>query len=71
MSLFRSEEHAARWLEGRPEPPGATIAAQTLWALADAWYADRISPDWRPRTREENRAILDRLGLTEPFWRLE
>jgi hypothetical protein len=63
MSLFRSEEHA-------PEG-GETIPAGTLWRLADAWYRDRLAPDWRPRTRAENRAILDGLGLTGPFWSLE
>jgi hypothetical protein len=26
--------------------------------------------DWRPRSRERNRAILDSLGLTGEFWRL-
>ena len=71
MSLFRSEEHAAHWLEGRPEPPGETIPAETLWRLADGWYADRVSPGWRPRSRAESRAILDGLGLTGPFWSLE
>ncbi len=71
MNLFRSEEHAERWLEGRPEPPGATIPAETLWRLADEWYAGRLAPDWQPRTADENRAILDSLGLTGPFWQLE
>ena len=26
--------------------------------------------EWQPHTREQNRAILERLGLTGPFWRL-
>jgi hypothetical protein len=29
-----------------------------------------LQPDWRPRSRDENQAILDRLGLGGPFWRL-
>jgi hypothetical protein len=68
MNLFRSEEHVERWLGGRP--PGATIAATTLAELAQAWWEDRLSPDWRPHTRAQNQAILDGLGLTDPFWRL-
>jgi len=68
MNLFRSEEHIARWLGGRP--PGATISAQTLCDLAHAWWDTRLSADWRPRTRDENQAILDRLGLAGPFWQL-
>jgi hypothetical protein len=68
MNLFRSEEHVERWLSGRT--PGATIPVAQLSALAHAWWGDRLSPEWRPRTRGESQAILDRLGLTGPFWRL-
>lgn len=70
MNLFRSEEHAARFDEGRGLPPGATIGAEQLCELAHAWWDTRLQPDWRPRTRNENQAILDRLGLTGEFWRL-
>ena len=31
---------------------------------------DRFSPKWQPHTREQNAAILERLGLTGEFWRL-
>lgn len=68
MNLFRSEEHIARWLDGRE--PGATIPVTTLSALAHGWWSDRLPPEWRPHTREQNQAILDRLGLSGPFWRL-
>ena len=68
MNLFRSEEHIARWLGGRP--PGATISAQTLCDLAHAWWDTRLSADWRPRTRDENQAILASVGLTGAFWQL-
>jgi hypothetical protein len=67
MNLFRSEEHLARWLGGRE--PGATTTVTTLSDLAHAWWDDRVSPDWVPHTSEQNQAILDRLGLTGPFWR--
>ena len=68
MNLFRSEEHITRWLGGRP--PGATIPVRKLSELAHAWWQDRLDPDWRPHTRAQNQAILDRLGLTDGFWRL-
>ena len=68
MNLFRSEEHIVRWLGGRE--PGATISAAKLSALAHAWWDDRVSPDWRLHTREQNQAILERLGLTGAFWQL-
>jgi hypothetical protein len=68
MNLFRSEEHVRRWLGERE--PGATIPVGKLSELANAWWSDRLSPDWRPHTREQNQATLDRLGLTGEFWRL-
>jgi hypothetical protein len=68
MNLFRSEEHVERWLAGRD--PGATITAGEMCELAYAWWGNRLAPDWRPRTRDESQAILDSLGLTDPFWQL-
>ncbi len=68
MNLFRSEEHIARWLGGRE--PGATTSVATLSDLAHAWWDGRVSPEWQPHTREQNQAILDRLGLTGDFWQL-
>jgi hypothetical protein len=68
MNLFRSEEHIDRWLAGRE--PGATIPIAKLAELAQAWWEDRLSPDWVPHTREQNMAILGRVGLTGPFWQL-
>jgi hypothetical protein len=68
MSLFRSEAHIDRWLDGRPR--GAVLPVAKLSELAHAWWGDRLASDWRPHTREKNQAILDRLGLTGEFWRL-
>jgi hypothetical protein len=68
MNLFRSEEHVACWLGTRE--PGATIPVTKLSELAHAWWDTRLAPDWRPRSRDENQAILDRLGLVGDFWRL-
>jgi hypothetical protein len=68
MNLFRSEEHIARWLGERE--PGATIPVVKLAELAQAWWDDRLAADWRPHTREQNMAILARLGLVGDFWTL-
>jgi len=68
MNLFRSEEHLDRWLAGREQ--GATMSAGKLGELAHAWYGDRLDPGWQPHTLEQNQAILNRLGLTDDFWRL-
>lgn len=68
MLIFRSEAHVTNWLAGRAG--GATIPISKLAELAAAWWADRLDPDWRPRTLERNQAILDQLGLVGDFWRL-
>ena len=68
MNLFRSEEHVTRWLDGRP--PGATLSIAKLSELAHAWWCDRLAADWRPHVREQNQAVLTRLGLTDNFWQL-
>ncbi len=68
MNLFRSEAHITRWLGGRA--PGVTISASKLSELAHAWWSDRLDPDWKPRTTQDNQAILDRLGLTGTAWQL-
>jgi len=68
MLLFRSEAHRDRWLDGRA--PGATIPVTKLCELAFAWWGDRLDPEWRAHTREQNQAILDRLGLVGDFWQL-
>jgi hypothetical protein len=70
MNLFRSEEHVRRWLENNDYEGGATTSAAELGELAQAWWGDRLAPDWRPRAPADSQAILDRLGLTGPFWQL-
>ncbi len=68
MNLFRSEEHARRWAAGRGG--GATMPVRKLCELAHDWWGDRLAPEWRPHTREQNQRILDGLGLSGPFWQL-
>ena len=70
MNLFRSEGHVSHWLNTNGYEPGATLSVEQMGALAVAWWSDRLAPDWRPHTTEQNQAILDELGLTGEFWRL-
>jgi hypothetical protein len=55
---------------GEEPSGGATVDLDTLNALAADWYGDRLDPGWSPRTVEQSQAILDRHGLTGPFWSL-
>jgi hypothetical protein len=70
MLFFRSEEHVERWLGERELPRGATMSPAQQWQLASAWYADRLSPEWRRRTPEEARAVFEEVGLAGEFWHL-
>lgn len=71
MRLFRSEEHVRHWSERSGIPIGAVFGLSSLWRLAQAWFADRLSPSWRRRTMDEAHAIFANAGLTGPFWRLD
>lgn len=70
MLAFRSEAHVERWLEQRGIARGAVFSLEQAWRLADAWYANRLAPDWRRRTAGEAEALFGELGLKGTFWRL-
>ena len=70
MRLFRSEEEVHAWCAARGRAPGAILTLGQLQRLAGAWYGDRLSPHWRPRTPAESQAVLDAAGLTGDFWAL-
>jgi hypothetical protein len=60
---------AHRTLARRQEARRDDLSAK-LSELAHAWWDDRVAPDWVPHTREQNQAILERLGLVGEFWQL-
>ena len=60
-----------RWCDGAGRTPGAAVPLALAWRLAQVWYADRLTPEWRRRTAEESQALLESVGLTGPAWRLE
>ena len=68
MLAFRSEEHVDRWCAERGLARGAVFPGEQAWALAAAWYSDRLSPDWRRPAPAEVEELFASLGLTGPFW---
>jgi hypothetical protein len=70
MLLFRSEGHVNEWNRRAGMPTGAILTLQQMWDLANGWYRDRLSPDWRRRTPQNAQALLQDLGLAGSFWRL-
>ena len=69
MSLFSSEDHLNRWLTSRKLVKGAVVGLEQVWRLALAWFHDPRDPSWRLRTREEQQAIVEGVGLRGAFWR--
>ena len=70
MLLFRSEEHVDRWCAKWKIAKGAVLSPEQCWKLADAWYRDRLQPDWRRRSPQEAEALFQELGLAGEFWKL-
>lgn len=50
------------------EPFGVLLTPEQVWALSQAWYGNRMSPDYAGRTVAEVLALFADLGLTGPFW---
>ena len=47
---------------------GYAMPTATAWKLGKLWYRDRLDRDWRPKTAETMRRILNEVGLTGDFW---
>jgi hypothetical protein len=58
------------WLQQTGHARGAVVSLGAVWQLAKAWYSDPRDPTWRPRTRDENQAVLAGVGLSGDFWEL-
>lgn len=70
MLGFRSEASVDRWCEVRKIARGATLTIEQTWELGRAWYANKLSADWRRATPEEAESTFARIGLTGSFWQL-
>jgi hypothetical protein len=70
MSLFRSEEHVARWLRQNGFDRGQSMPIDSVLRLARGWYTDPRSETWRPRTRDESQRVLTDAGFVGDFWQL-
>ncbi len=70
MLLFGGEEHIDRWCTQWNQPRGSTLTIDQAWQLAGAWYGKKMDPDWRRATVDEAEGLLERVGLTGPFWSL-
>jgi Alkylmercury lyase len=70
MLAFRSEAHVDRWCEQTGLERGASFSLEQMWQLADSWYRNRLSPEWRRRAPEDAQRVLTDVGLVGDFWKL-
>lgn len=70
MLAFRSEAHVDEWCRQRRVERGAVFSLEQAWRLAHAWYANKLSADWRRATPGEAEAAFEAIGLTGDFWRV-
>jgi Alkylmercury lyase len=70
MLAFRSEAHAQRWCDERRIPVGECFTLDQAWRLGQAWYADKLSPEWKRASPEEAEETFAGIGLKSEFWRL-
>lgn len=70
IRLFCSRDHAEQWTRGHAPGRGFIAEATTVWSLAQAWYGDRLDPDFEPHSAAHNQQLLEERGLTGEFWRL-
>jgi hypothetical protein len=66
--FFSSSEKIDSWCARHNRPRGAILTMETGIALAQEWFGDYASPDWRRKTPEQARAIFEKLNLDLQFW---
>lgn len=70
MLLFRSEQDVLEWCRSRNRAPGEMFPLEKGWQLAQAWYQDRLHPNWQRADAAKMRRALGALGFTSEFWSL-
>jgi hypothetical protein len=70
MLLFRSEDEVEAWCRATGESHGETLPLPQVWTLAQAWYGDRMHPDFRRRSITQALEIFRRVELRSDFWQL-
>ncbi len=58
------------WCARNGRPRGEVLSLEQAWLLANAWYGNRLDPDFRGRSAAQAEDIFRRLGLRSPFWSL-
>jgi hypothetical protein len=68
MVLLRSEEEVDDWCRATGEPHGEIVPLARVWELSQAWYGDRMRPEFRGRSLDDAHEIFRDIGLISDFW---
>ena len=70
MLVFQNEKQVEIWSKKHRIPKGDVQPIGKIWAFAQKWYGNHLTPNWEKWTVAEATAIFDEFGLTHPVWQL-
>jgi hypothetical protein len=68
--LFSSQDKIDGWCARHGRPKGSVLDMATAIGLAQRWFGDYASPEWRRKSPQDASRIFDELGLDRAFWKL-
>jgi len=68
--FFSSEERIDAWCSRHGHLKGSILKIATGVALAESWFGDYASPEWRRKGPEQATNIFSALGLDPSFWNI-
>lgn len=68
MLFFRSEADLSEWKRARNVQAGEHFSTNRLWTLSQAWYGNRLDPNFHGRSLDAAQDIFREMGFSSPFW---
>ena len=68
--FFSTGARIDAWCKRHGRPKGAVLEMAESLELAELWFGDYASPDWRRKTPAQANAIFAEIGLDPQFWKL-
>ncbi len=66
--FFSSRARIEVWSKRHGHPIGSILDIKTGISLAERWFGDYASQEWRRKTPDQAAIIFDELGLDRSFW---
>jgi Alkylmercury lyase len=68
--FFSSEARVSAWCARHGQPKGSVLHIGTGMKLADRWFGEYASVEWRRKTAQDGEMIFRELGLDHTFWKM-